>query len=72
MTELVCVSAEYVKNSILKSSGKKLQELERRLDELQRTYDSWFRIILKAIRPLMMTPIRKPNPIGFRARIPKK
>ena len=70
--ELICVSAEYVESSILKVRGKKIQELERRLDELQRTYDGRFRIIIKAIRQLMMPSIRKRNPIGFRARIPKK
>jgi hypothetical protein len=48
------------------------EELERRLDELQRTYDDQFTIVFEAIRQLMITPVPKRNPIGFRARIPKK
>ena len=48
------------------------EELGRRLDELQSTYDGRFTIVFKAIRRLMIPAVRKRNPIGFRAKIPKK
>jgi ORF6N domain len=40
-------------------------ELSRRLDELERKYDSQFKVVFDAIRNLM-TPARKSKQIGFR------
>ena len=48
------------------------EELERRLDELERTCDGRFTIVFEAIRQLMIPPVPKRNPIGFRAKIPRK
>jgi hypothetical protein len=48
------------------------EELGRRLDELQRTYDGRFTIVFRAIRQLMIPAVRKRNPIGFLAKIPRK
>lgn len=48
------------------------EELARRLDELERTYNEQFKIVVEAIRRLMRPPVRKRKPIGFRAKILKK
>jgi hypothetical protein len=48
------------------------EELASRLDELQRTSDGRFAIVFKAIRQLMVPAVRKRNPIGFRAKFPRK
>jgi hypothetical protein len=44
-------------------------ELSRRLDELERKYDSQFKVVFDAIRTLM-TPARKSKQIGFRPNSP--
>ena len=48
------------------------KELTKRIDELERTYDGQFKIVIDAIRRLMRPPVHKRKPIGFRAKIPKK
>ena len=48
------------------------EELARRLDELERSYNEQFKIIVEAIRRLMRPPVRKRKPIGSRAKIPAK
>ena len=77
LTSFYGVSTSAFNQSAKRSTKRKhakysIEELERRLDELQRTYDDQFTIVFEAIRELMIPPARKPNPIGFRARIPKK
>jgi hypothetical protein len=46
-------------------------ELSHRLDELERKYDSQFRVIFEAIRQLMTPPGRKRKEIGFHVREPR-
>ena len=48
------------------------EELARRLEELERTYNEQFKIVVEAIRRLMKPSVRKRKPIGFRAKILKK
>ena len=43
------------------------KDLARRLDELERKYDSQFRVVFEAIRQLMIPPVPKRRQIGFRA-----
>lgn len=47
-------------------------ELTRRLDELERTYDSRFKVVFEAIRQLMKPAVPKRKPIGFQAKAVKK
>lgn len=72
--KLVCNRAKYVESSTFLIRGKKAidRALAKRLDDVQRTYDRQFTIVFRALRQLMMPPLRKRNPIGFLARIPKK
>ena len=42
------------------------KDLARRLDELEKKYDSQFKVVFDAIRQLMMPPAPKRRPIGFR------
>jgi hypothetical protein len=39
--------------------------LERRLNELEKKYDSQFRVVFDAIRQLMAAPEKQPKKIGF-------
>ena len=39
--------------------------LERRLNELERKYDSQFKVVFDAIRQLMAAPEKQPKKIGF-------
>lgn len=48
------------------------EELARRLDELERTHNEQFEIVVEEIRRLMKPPVRRRKPIGFRAKIRKK
>jgi hypothetical protein len=41
-------------------------ELARKLDGLERKYDSQFKAVFDAIRQLMAPPLPKKKPIGFR------
>jgi hypothetical protein len=43
------------------------KDLARRLDNLERKYDSQFKVVFDAIRQLMTPPAPKKKPIGFRA-----
>ena len=40
-------------------------DLARKLDALERKYDTQFKVVFDAIRELMAPPSRKPRPIGF-------
>jgi len=42
--------------------------LERRLNELERKYDSQFKVVFDAIRQLMESPKKQPKKIGFHLR----
>lgn len=44
------------------------KELAKRLDELEKKYDSQFKVVFDAIRQLMAAPDPTPRRIGFRAR----
>ena len=71
--ELICVSV--VKRNSEREPVASNKKLSKRLDELERTYDGQFKMIIEAIRrlrQLMRPPVRKRKPIGFRAKIPKK
>lgn len=46
-------------------------ELSRRLVELERKYDSQFKVVFDAIRQLMTPPVRKRKQIGFHVREPR-
>jgi hypothetical protein len=48
------------------------EELSRRLDELEGTYDRQLKVVFDAIRRLMAPPVRKRKEIGFRSRSVKK
>ena len=39
--------------------------LSRKLDALERKYDTQFKVVFDAIRELMAPPSPKPRPIGF-------
>jgi predicted amino acid-binding ACT domain protein len=41
-------------------------ELARKVDALEQSYDTQFKVVFKAIRELMNPPLRKKNHIGFR------
>jgi len=43
------------------------KDLARRLDDLEKKYDSQFRVVFDAIRQLMAPPEPKRRQIGFRA-----
>ena len=42
--------------------------LERRLNELEKKYDSQFKVVFEAIRQLMASPEKRPKEIGFHLR----
>ena len=46
-------------------------ELSRRLDELERKYDSQFKDVFEAIRQLMTPPARKRKEVGLHVREPR-
>jgi len=43
-------------------------ELARKLEALERKYDSQFKVVFEAIRQLMASPEKQPKKIGFRLR----
>jgi hypothetical protein len=44
------------------------KDLARRLDELEKKYDTQFKVVFGAIRQLMAPPEPKRRPIGFRVK----
>jgi phage regulator Rha-like protein len=44
------------------------RELARKLEELEKKYDSQFKIVFDAIRQLMTAPEKEPKKIGFHVR----
>jgi len=47
------------------------KDLSRRLDELEKKYDTQFKVVFDAIRELMKPPETKKRPIGFLVEEPK-
>jgi len=47
-------------------------DLARRLDELERKYDSQFAVVFKAIRELMKPPSKQPKELGYHTLVPTK
>ncbi len=45
------------------------QVLAKKVDALEKKYDSQFKVVFDAIRRLMASPITGRHPIGFRPRI---
>ena len=43
-------------------------DLARKLEELEKKYDSQFRVVFEAIRQLMAAPEKQPKKIGFHLR----
>ena len=43
--------------------------LARQLRDLEKKYDSQFKVVFDAIRQLMTTPVKKPPKIGFKVQI---
>ena len=44
------------------------KDLAKKLNDLEKKYDSQFKVVFDAIRQLMTPPVTKKNPIGFRPR----
>jgi hypothetical protein len=42
------------------------KDLSRRLDDLEKKYDTKFKVVFDAIRQLMEPPAKEKKPIGFR------
>ena len=47
-------------------------ELARKVEALEQTYDSQFKVVFEAIRQLMNPPVRRTKPIGFRTKALKE
>lgn len=47
------------------------KDLARKLDELEKKYDSQFRIVFEAIREVMIPPQESKKEIGFKVKEPK-
>lgn len=63
----VQVSIEIVRTFVrLRQMLASNAELARRLDELEKKYESQFKVVFDAIRRLMAPPQPKPRPFGFR------
>ena len=66
--ELICLpSASVCRKKVVSN-----QELARRLDALERTYERQFEMILDAIEQLLATRVPRRRPIGFRVPERKK
>jgi hypothetical protein len=66
--ELICLPSE----SVCRKKAVSNEELARRLDALERTYEWQFEMILDAIEQLLATRVPRRKPIGFRAKFRKK
>ena len=65
---LICLPSE----SVCRKKRVSNEELAKRLDALERTYEWQFEVVLEAIEQLPTTRVRKRKPIGSRPRIRKK
>jgi hypothetical protein len=66
--ELICLPSE----SVCRKKVISNEELARRLDALERTYEWQIEMILEAIEQLLATRVPRRKPIGFRAKFRKK
>ncbi len=66
--ELICLPSE----SVCRKNTVSIEELGKRLEALERTYESQFEMLLEAIEKLLATHVPRRKPIGFRAKIRKK
>jgi len=66
--ELICLQSE----SVCRKKRVSNEELAKRLDALERTYEWQFEMVLEAIEQLLTTRVPRRKPIGFRAKIQKK
>lgn len=66
--ELICLPSE----SVCRKKVVSNEQLARRLDALERTYERQFEMILDAIEQLLATRVRRRKPIGFRGKFRKK
>ena len=66
--ELICLPSE----SVCRKKVVSNEELARRLDALERTYEWQIEMILDAIEQLLATRVPRRKPIGFRAKFRKK
>jgi hypothetical protein len=60
----IAIMRVFVKLREMIASSK---DLSRRLDDLEKKYDTQFKVVFDAIRQLMTPPVSKKKPIGFRA-----
>ncbi len=60
----IAIMRAFVKLRKILASNK---DLARKLEELEKKYDSQFKVVFDAIRQLMAPPRPKPRKIGFRA-----
>lgn len=66
--ESICLQSE----SVCRKKRVSNEELAKRLDALERTYERQFEMVLEAIEQLLATRVPRRRPIGFRAKIRKK
>lgn len=69
---LVKVPKKHIENLILIIRGEKVildSELVRKVNALEQTYDTQFKVVFEAIRQLMNPTPRKVKHIGFRFKI---
>ena len=65
---LICLPSE----SVCRKKRVSNEELAKRLEALERTYEWQFEMMLDAIEQLLTTRAPRRKPIGFRAKISKK
>ena len=66
--ELICLRSE----SVCHKKRVSNEELAKRLDELERTYEWQFEMVLEAIEKILTTRVPRRKPIGFLAGTRKK
>lgn len=64
----IAIMRAFVKLREMLASNK---EFAKRLDELEKKYDSQFRVVFEAIKQLMTPPEKPKRQIGFRVEEPK-
>lgn len=65
--QAVCVNIEIMRAFVrLREILATHHELAKKLDQLERKYDSQFKAVFDAIRQLMEPPVPRKKPIGFR------
>jgi hypothetical protein len=64
----IAIMRAFVKLREMLASNK---ELAKRLDDLEKKYDSQFRVVFEAIKQIMTPPEKPKRPIGFRVEEPR-